>query len=262
MRFGFIGCGNLGSSLVKGLLAQRALGPEQVMVSDVDPSKMEGLKGLGVRTTSRNRELAEVSDVIFIAVKPGEVGKVLEEIGELDPRKLLVSVAAGVSIGFLERRTRARVIRVMPNICCLVGQMASCFSAGERATEEDRALIKGLLGKLGETFEIKEELMDAVTGLSGSGPAYVYLLAKAMEEAGTELGLPKEISLRLAAQTIKGAGEMVLSSGRGLEELISMVCSPKGTTIEGLRVLEDRRVVQALKDAVKAAAKRAKELSR
>jgi pyrroline-5-carboxylate reductase len=262
MKVGFIGCGNLGSSLVMGLLRAGSLGREEIVASDADKSKLEQLKELGLEVTTDNKKVAATSDIIFIAVKPDAVEEVLDEIRELCRGKLLVSVAAGVSTRFIESRTDARVIRVMPNICGLVGEMASCFCLGSRATREDGELVKGLLSSVGEAIEVEEGAMDAVTGLSGSGPAYFYLVIGAMQRAGIELGLPSQVALRLAAQTAKGAGEMVLRSGKGLEELTRMVCSPKGTTIEGLKVLEERRVEEAVREAVKAAARRARELSR
>ncbi|MCS7131264.1 MAG: pyrroline-5-carboxylate reductase [Hadesarchaea archaeon] len=262
MKVGFIGCGNLGSSLIAGLLKAGSLKDKEIIASDADEGKLEGVKKLGVEVTTDNKRVAAASDVIFIAVKPDVVGKVLDEIRKFSRNKLLVSVAAGVSTKFIEGKTEARVIRVMPNICGLVGEMASCFSPGSRATTEDRELIKRLLTSVGEAIEVNEGAMDAVTGLSGSGPAYFYLVIEAMQQAGVELGLSPDVALRLAAQTAKGAGEMALRSGKGLGELTRMVCSPKGTTVEGLRVLEERKVKEAVKEAVKAAARRARELSR
>jgi len=140
--------------------------------------------------------------------------------------------------------------------------MASCFSLGKRASREDEKLVEKLLAGMGTTFKVDEKLMDAVTGLSGSGPAYFYFIVKALQEAGVELGLSSEVALKLAAQTAKGAGETILRGEKTPEELMGMVCTPKGTTIEGLKVLKNRKVADALKSAVKAAARRAKELSR
>jgi pyrroline-5-carboxylate reductase len=262
MKVGFIGCGNLGSSLIKGFLSANSLKADEIIASDSDEGKLKELKGLGIEVAGDNKRAAERADIIFIAVKPDIVGKVLDEIREFSGGKLLISVAAGVATKSIEGRTDARVIRVMPNICSLVSEMASCFSLGSKASPKDREFIKGLLGSVGMIFEVEEGTMDAVTGLSGGGPAYFYLVIKALQEAGVELGLSKEVALELAAQTAKGSGEMALRSGKDLEELTRIVCSPKGTTIEGLKVLEKREVSKALKDAVKAAAKRAKELSK
>jgi len=262
MKVGFIGCGNLGSSLIKGLLNAGALRAEELVASDVSDEKLGELGKFGIETTTDSKKLVEHCDVIFIAVKPDIVESVLEETKKLSNGKLFVSVAAGVSTKFIEARTRARVIRVMPNICGLVGEMASCFSLGTRASGEDEELIEKLLADMGMTFKVDEKLMNVVTGLSGSGPAYFYFIVQALQEAGVELGLSSEIALKLAAQTAKGAGEVILREGKTLEELTGMVCTPKGTTIEGLKVLEKRKVADALRDAVKAAARRAKELSR
>jgi len=252
----------LGSSLVRGFLESGALKAKEIIVSDSDEEKLRELKKLGIRTTSDNKKLVKDCDTIFIAIKPDIVEAVLKEVEDISNGRLFVSVAAGVSTKFIEERTKARVVRTMPNICGAVAEMASCFSLGEKATPKDEELVKRLLDSAGTTFKVEEKLMDAVTGLSGSGPAYFYLFIKALQEAGVELGLSSEVALKLAAQTAKGAGETVLRTGESPDDLIKQVCTPKGTTIEGIKVLENRKVAEAIKEAVKAAAKRAKELSR
>jgi len=262
MKVGFIGGGNLGSSLVRGLLKSGALKAKDIIVSDLDESKLKELNKLGIKTTADNKKLVKDCDAVFIAVRPDIVEAVLKEVEDISKDKLFVSVAARVSTKFIEARTKARVIRVMPNICGAVAEMASCFSLGGRATPKDEELVERLLGNVGTIFKVEEKLMDAVTELSGSGPAYFYLFIKALQEAGVELGLSSEVALKLAAQTAKGAGEMVLMAGGSPDDLIKQVCTPKGTTIEGIKVLENRKVAEAIKETVKAAAKRAKELSR
>ena len=262
MKVGFIGGGNLGSSFVRGFLKSGALKAKEITVSDLDGRRLKELNKLGIKTTTDNRKLVKDCDVVLIAVKPDIVEAVLKEVEDISNDKLFVSVAAGVSTKFIEAHTKARVIRVMPNICSAVAEMASCFSLGGRATPKDEELVKRLLDSAGTTFKVEEKLMDAVTGLSGSGPAYFYLFIKALQEAGVELGLSSEVALKLAAQTAKGAGEMVLMAGGSPDDLIKQVCTPKGTTIEGIKVLENRKVAEAIKETVKAAAKRAKELSR
>jgi pyrroline-5-carboxylate reductase len=262
VKVGIVGYGNLGSSLVKGFLKVGALKTGDILVSDLNREKLKELEKFNIQTTSDNGELVRLCDTIFIAVKPDIIESVLKETEEHSRGKLFVSVAAGVSTKFIEARTRARVIRAMPNICGLVGEMASCFSLGGRASREDEELVEKLLAGMGTTFKVDEKLMDAVTGLSGSGPAYFYFIVQALREAGVELGLSSETALKLAAQTAKGAGEVILREGKTPEELTEMVCTPKGTTIEGLKVLKERKVADALKDAVKAAVKRARELSR
>ncbi len=262
MKIGIIGCGNLGSSLIQGFLESSTLRAREIVASDLSERMLKELRKLGIQTTIDNKKLVDDCDAVFIAVKPDVVESVLKEVGGLSKGKLFISVAAGVSTKFIEARTNARVVRVMPNICGAVSEMASCFSLGKHTTREDEKLVERLLGSAGLTFKVDEKLMDAVTGLSGSGPAYFYLFIKALQGAGVELGLLSEVALKLAAQTAKGAGEMVLKAGEAPDDLIRKVCTPKGTTIEGIKVLEDRKVADAIKDAVKASAKRAKELSR
>lgn len=262
MKIGIIGAGNLGYSLVRGLLRSGVVKSKELIVSDLETGRLKELEKLEVKTTTDNKELVKICDIIFVAVKPDTVESVLKEIERVSNNILLVSVAAGVSTKFIEARTKARVIRVMPNICGEVAEMASCYSMGSRATPEDGELVEHLLSGVGATFKVDEKLMNAVTGLSGSGPAYFYLFIKAMQEAGVESGLSGEVALKLAAQTAKGAGEMVLRTDATPDGLIKQICTPKGTTIEGMKVLEKEKVAEAIKKAVKAATKRAKELSR
>jgi len=262
MKVGIIGSGHLGSALVVGFLKSSALEPKEIVVSDILEKNLRRVARLGVDVTTDNKKLVKGCNVVFIAVKPDVVGQVLEEVFDFSKGKLFVSVAAGVSTKFIESRTKARVVRAMPNICAAVAEMASAFSTGRRATKKDEELVKKLLDELGLTFKVKEALMDAVTGLSGSGPAFIYLLIGALSDAGVELGLAEDVALKLAAQTAKGAAEVLLSSGESLDKLVRSICTPKGTTIEGVKVFDERKVAEAVKDAVKAAAKRARELSR
>jgi pyrroline-5-carboxylate reductase len=261
MKIGIIGGGNLGSSLARGLLKSGALKAKEIIVSDPDERKLKELENLGIKTTTDNRKLVKDCDVVFIAIKHGIMEAVLKEVEDISKDKLFVSMAAGVPIKFIEGHTKARIIRVMPNICGAVAEMASCFSFGRRATPNDGELVERLLGSMGATFKVEENLIDAVTGVSGSGPAYFYLFIKALQEVGVELGLSSEVALKLAAQTAKGAGGMLLATGVSPDDLIKQVCTPKGTTIEAIKVLENRKVAEAIKDAVKADVKRAKELS-
>lgn len=261
MKIGVIGCGNLGSSFIKGLITSDVIEPEQITASDPDEEKLKEMKSQGVKTTTDNLEAAEASDVVFLAVKPGLVGDMLEGL-KLTEEDLLVSLAAGVSTDFMENHCKARIIRIMPNICAEALEMASGFSLGKKATNKDRKLIESILEKLGSTIEVDENLMNTVTGLSGSGPAYVFLMIKAIQEAGEERGLSEEESLTLTAQTVKGSAELALKSDRELDELIDMVSSPKGTTIEGMKILEKEGVKNSFKRAVRAATERAEELSK
>ncbi|MGQ9788184.1 MAG: pyrroline-5-carboxylate reductase [Candidatus Hadarchaeaceae archaeon] len=262
MKVGVIGGGNLGSSLLRGFLKSNALNQNEIIASDSDETKANKLAKLSIAVTNDNRKLVRESDLVFIAVKPDLVESVLKEVADLSEGKLFVSVAAGVSTSYIEERTRARVVRAMPNICGSVLQMASAYSPGSRTTAEDERILKQLFGKLGIVFRVEEKLLGAVTGLSGSGPAFFFYLIKAVQDAGIELGLPRDVSFKLAAQTARGASEILLTSEEKIDELISRVCTPHGTTIEGMKILEEKKVAAAIKEAVKAAARRAEELSR
>lgn len=261
MRVGIIGAGNMGFGILKGLLKSGLISSSELIVSDVDENKLARVAELGVTTSSDNRETVRRSDIVILAVKPDVVKMVLSEISQELNEKLLVSIAAGVSLSFLEGTASVRVIRMMPNLCAEVGEMAGCYSSGSRVEQKDEQMVESLFGKIGKIFKVDESLMDAVTGLSGSGPAFFFFLIQAVAEAGIELGLAPELAKSLAAQIAKGAAEMILG-GADPKELVQRVCTPGGTTIEGMKVLESEKVAQSLKEATKAAARRAKELSR
>lgn len=256
MGTGVIGAGRLGSALVKGLL--RA-GARDLFVSDIDAKKLASLRRAGIRTTRDNLELVEGSEVVFVSVKPKELDRVLDEIAEGAGGRLIISTVAGAPIEKFERKlVDAKVVRTMPNLACSVGEGMMVYSAGSRLKKSDRESVGKLLRKLGPTLELPESMLEAVTGLSGSGPAYFSIVVKALAEAGVGLGLPREVALKLASQTAKGSGEMLLR-GTSPEEIIGMVSSPGGATEAGLRELE--KVAEAFSRAVDAAARRTRELS-
>ncbi|MEM3401888.1 MAG: pyrroline-5-carboxylate reductase [Candidatus Hadarchaeales archaeon] len=259
MKVGIIGAGNMGQALIRGFLLTNALPPKNILVAEKDPEKAKQVKRLGATPTTI-QELAKNSDVIIIAVKPANVKEVLEELKPAK-NKLLISIAAGISTSFIEKNSSGRAIRVMPNLCAGVGEMAACYSLGKRAGKKDEEVAKKLFSPLGLFLKIDEKLMDAVTGVSGSGPAFLLHVIQAMAAAGKEAGLPEEVSLKLAAQTAIGAGVLAISSESSPEEIIQKICTPKGTTIEGMKVLEERKVAEAVKGAVEAAIRRARELS-
>ncbi len=261
MKLGIIGAGNMGLSLVEGFLKTKALKPGEIIVSDLDAKKLAQAEKLGVRTTRDNAELAKKSGTILIAVKPYAVEEILASLCGNLKNKLLISIAAGIPTSLIEK-SGGRAIRVMPNLCAKDAEMAACYSLGKKATKADEKIARDIFGSLGLFAKVDEKSMAAVTGLSGSGPAFFFLMIKAAADAGEELGLPKSLARSLAAQTAKGAGEMAAKSSEGLEEMIRRVCTPKGTTIEGIKILEKRKAAEAMKGAVKAAAKRARELSR
>jgi pyrroline-5-carboxylate reductase len=220
-------------------------------------------KEIRAREAASNPELVGKARVLILAVKPGQVDEVLAEIRPRFTRHhLLISIAAGVPLSRLEAGLggRARVIRVMPNTPALVGASASGFAVGKSARPGDASLALRLLSSVGVAYQVKEALLDAVTGLSGSGPAYVYLVIEALSDGGVAAGLPRDVATRLAAQTVLGAARMVLETGQHPGALKDMVTSPGGTTIDGLHELEKAKVRGAFMSAVRAAAEKSKRL--
>lgn len=263
MKYGFIGAGRMGSALILGLTEKKIAEAKDITVYDLSGERLAELKKIGVAAAKGNIEAASSSDVIFLCVKPQNIKEVLAELKDACSGKLVVSIAAGVSAKTIEDELpAARVIRVMPNTPALVGELAAGYCLGSSATSEDAGLVGGILSGLGVAVKVNEKLMDAVTGLSGSGPAYVYYLIDALAKAGMKQGIGEDDALALSAKTFKGAAEMVLSSGRSPRELIDMVCSPGGTTIEGMKVLEASDVKEVLSRTVGAATEKSRILSK
>jgi pyrroline-5-carboxylate reductase len=266
MKIGMIGCGKMAQALARGFVASGAARADELLGYDVDPATARHWQAdLAGGMAASNTDLVRQCEVVFLAVKPQAMAGVLQEIrGVITPAHLVVSIAAGVTLGQLTEPLvqGARVIRVMPNTPCLVGAGASGLAAGGSATSADVDLVKKLLASVGTAHQVSEPMLDGVTGLSGSGPAYVYLVIEALSDGGVKAGLPREMATQLAAQTVLGAAKMVLETGLHPGVLKDMVTSPAGTTIAGLQVLEARGVRSAMLDAVDAATLRAKELGR
>lgn len=254
----------MATALAKGWLAAGLVQPDKLLASDPYPSaRVAFANATNVHVSPVNRPVAERARLLVVAVKPSEVPVVLEEIRPVvTAQKLVVSIAAGVRIAQLERGLApgVRVVRVMPNTPCLIGASATGYAAGTHATPEDLATVERLFAAVGRVVSVPESLLDAVTGLSGSGPAYVYLIIEALADGGVCVGLPRAVAQLLAAQTVLGAAEMVLRTQKHPGELKDMVASPGGTTIAGLHALERGGVRAALMDAVIAATARAQEL--
>ena len=262
---GFIGAGQMATALAKGLVAAEKVVGERIVVSD--PSRAAAHTFVasvpGASVEPDNAQVAAKADVIFLAVKPQVMGSVLAGLaGKVNDEKLVVSIAAGVTTAVLDEGLSGagRLVRVMPNTPCLVGYSASGYCLGPRATDEDGQLVGRLLDAVGISFRLEERLLDAVTGLSGSGPAFVYLVIEALADGGVLMGLPRDVASQLAAQTVRGAAEMVLATGEHPALLKDKVTSPGGTTIAGLQVLEHTNARGAVIAAVEAAAKRSTEL--
>lgn len=245
--------------MLSGFVSRKVARLGDILACDKDADKLKKLK---VKSADAKTVVSK-SDIIFLCVKPQNMKEVLDEIMDVAGKKLFVSVAAGVSTKFIESTlTDARVVRVMPNTPALVSEMAAGYALGSKATIKDAKDVEKLLSSVGIAVRLDEKDLDAVTGLSGSGPAYVYLFISALKDAGVEEGLSEDEALKLAAQTVKGAAEMILSGMGRPDELIENVKSPGGTTIEGLKALEARGFYETVKEAVRKAAGRSRELGR
>ena len=250
-RVSVIGCGNMGGAFLKGLART---GSHHLTAIDLDPEALAAVEADADETTDDTAAATE-ADVVVLAVKPDIVEAVLDDL-DLSADQTLVTIAAGVSRSFVADRTDASVVRIMPNLAAETGNMAAA-AVEENLTDE----VRGLLDDLGEFVEIDESLMDITTAVNGSGPAFAFYLIDAMKQAGVDGGLEPEQAETLAAQTFKGAAETVLRDDRSVDELIDAVCSPNGTTIEGMEVLWDSDADEAVIDAVAAAEERSRELA-
>ena len=263
LHIGFLGAGRMATALAKGWLRAGLVRAGSCRASDPLASARQSFATeTGCPAGADNCEVAAVSDLLVLAVKPQSMPALLEEISTHVKDRLVVSIAAGITLRQLSAGLGpdCRLIRVMPNTPCLIGASASGYSPGEGAAAEDIALVDRLLNAVGVAFRLPEHLLDAVTGLSGSGPAFVYLMIEALSDGGVRVGLPRDVATALAAQTVMGAAKMVLETQSHPGVLKDMVASPGGTTIAGLHALERAGVRGALMDAVEAATRRAIEL--
>ncbi len=264
LSIGFLGAGRMATALARGFVRAGLVSVKRTLASDPSPAARAAFtKTTGARATASNAEVARFASVLVLAVKPDQAGSVLAELRGLFSREqLLLSIAAGVPLARLEGGlgANARVIRLMPNTPALIGCSATGFALGNAATARDGELARKLFSAVGLAFPLKESLLDAVTGLSGSGPAYVYLMIEALSDGGVAAGLPRDVATRLAAQTVLGSARMVLETGLHPGALKDMVTSPGGTTIEGLHELEKGKLRGTVISAVRAATEKSKKL--
>jgi pyrroline-5-carboxylate reductase len=265
-KVGVIGAGKIGAAILRGIVRAGLVAKHHAIASDVSAALRQAIaRELGTEVVSDNRKVCEFADIVILAVKPQIVDTVLEEIAEtLGREKLLVSVAAGVPISRMEAKLAdgARLVRVMPNIPCVVGAGASAYAGGSHATPKDLENVSAILDSFGVGLPVEEKYLDAVTGLSGSGPAYVFLFMEALADAGVQVGLSRDVALKLALQTVYGSARMALESAKHLGELKDEVTSPGGTTIAGLYTLEQRAFRGAVMEAVLSATRRSQELGK
>lgn len=260
-----LGAGNMGDALVSGLIGSKSSAPQNIICTDVRQNMLDEIESkYKVRVTENNLEAVDDADIIIYAVKPQILSAVLIETApKLNMSKLVISIAAGVPLAAMETCVQKdlRLIRVMPNIAAAVKEAATAIAAGEHATQEDISLAMEIFNSIGKCIFLKENyLMDATTGLSGSGPAYIFLIVDALADAGVKVGLSRQDSLFLAAQTVLGAAKLLIETQEHPSQLKDKVTSPGGTAIAGLATLESGGLRTTLINAVEAATNRSKEL--
>jgi pyrroline-5-carboxylate reductase len=263
LRIGVIGAGNMGTTILEGLLDAGAATADQLMASDPREARRRELDERGVRTSASNLEVARFAELLVLATKPQVFDRMLTEIASgTGPDTLVVSIAAGIPIAAIESQLApgTRVIRTMPNTPALVGAGATAIAPGTHVSDEDLATVEALFSSIGITEVLEESLLDAVTGLSGSGPAFIFVIIDALSDAGVKVGLHRTTAQRLAAQTVLGAAKMLIETGEHPGKLKDMVASPGGTTIAGLHTLEAGGLRKTLMDAVENATLRSKQL--
>ena len=263
MKYAFLGAGKMASAIIQGMLSSKECVASDIIAACPEPELLANLsKTTSVRGVASNEEAAEAGSIVILCVKPADVAEALEQAGSGLEGKLLISIVAGLPIEALkELAPNSRIIRAMPNAAAMVGYSATAFSADEDTTDDDLSVAASVFSCIGKVYPVQEKMLNAVTGLSGSGPAYIFLVLEALSDGGVAAGLPRKLSLDLAVQTLFGAAEMVAATSQHPAILREMVTSPAGTTIAGLAELENRAVRSAFIEAVCVATGRAQDLS-
>ena len=263
-KIGLIGAGNMGEAIVGGIISSNGSGPENFLCSDIRDDRLELMNAeYGVATTKDNLEVVKTCEIIIYSVKPQNMAATLKETApELDMSKLVISIAAGIPLAAMESCVKKdlRLIRVMPNIATFVKEGAAAIAGGMHAHKEDLEMTKTIFDFVGKSVIIEEGLMDAVTGLSGSGPAYIFLIVTALADAGVKMGLSRQDALFLSAQTILGSAKLLIETKEHPGKLRDRVTSPGGTAIAGIHTLEEGGLRTTLMNAVEVATKRSREL--
>jgi pyrroline-5-carboxylate reductase len=265
-RIGFIGAGNMAEAIIRGLLESGTMAPEHITAADVVPERLAFMETTyRISTTSDNAALVKGSDILVLAIKPQVAGQVLAHIGpHTDDSKLLISIVAGLTTATMTAALGpgTRIVRTVPNTPVFVAEGMVSLASDGPARAEDYAVARAIFSPVGRVISIEEKHMDAAIGVSGSGPAYGFVMIEALADGGVKMGLPRPVAYELAAQTLLGAAKMCLESGRHPGQLKDMVTSPGGTTIAALHKMEAAGVRAALMDAVEAATRRSEELGR
>lgn len=262
-RLGFIGAGKLAGSVIRGLIRTNFCAPGDIIASEPNEQTRSALKrAVGIQLTAQNQEVAQNAETIFVGVKPAMVLSVLREFSPALNNKLIVSLAAGVRTGVMEATSNARFLRALTNIPSAVGKAATAVARGKRTTDQDVAIAKEIFGSIGIVVEVNEEQIDAVTALAGSGPAFVYTVIEALAAGGVRMGLPEDVAMKLATQTVLGAAQLMSETAMSPEELRGKVVTPGGTTAAGLAAMEKLGASHSLIAAVEAATKRGQEMAR
>jgi len=263
-KIGVIGTGNMGESLISGLIYAKSSIPQNIICSDVRREKLKCIKDTyRVVTTTSNTDVVKASEIVIYAIKPQIMASILRETAAyLDMSKIVISIAAGVPLAAIESclNKDLRLIRVMPNIAASVKEGAAAITAGKHATKEDLKVAKAIFDSVGKSVIVEEELMDAITGLSGNGPAYIFLIVDALADAGVKMGLSREDALFLSAQTLLGAAKLLLETNEHPGRLKDKVTSPGGTAIAALHTIEEGGLRTTLINAVEVGTKRSREL--
>lgn len=264
VKIGFIGAGRMASALIGGIISKGLCKNDEIAAAAPSSETRKRIsEEFGIKTYETAAEVANVTDFVVIAVKPSQIPGLFAEKGlKFGPSHLLMSIVAGLKISTLEAYVPdVKIVRVMPNHCCLVGEGAAGYSRGSKAGDADVRKVHAVLSATGLAAEVKESDLDAVTGISGSSPAFMYMVADAVAEAGVKNGIPEDISLKLAAQSMLGAAKMILETGKSPEELKDGVCSPGGTTIEGVKVLQNSDAMEKLTEATEASIIKSRKMS-
>ncbi|XHH09505.1 MAG: pyrroline-5-carboxylate reductase [Candidatus Bathyarchaeia archaeon] len=254
-----IGAGMMGGAIIKSLVKGGYKG--QITAVDIQVEKLKELEKLGVKTGSNNQQAAEDSDIVFIIVKPGDVEKVLKETSKQTKNKILISVAATVPLAFLRKHAPdAKIVRIMPNLGAMVQASYTAYCCESNVTAEDKAKVQTLLKMMGECDEVDEKYMDAITAVSGSGPGYMSIILEALTYAGLKVGLPRNIALKAAAQTVLGTAKLVIDLGEEPAKIKDMTTTPGGTTIEAIYQIEQSHIRPAMIRAVEEATKKSAQI--